>query len=206
MLAKIIMGVALAAPIGPVSLEMIKRGLARGFLAAFIVRLGGALGNTLCLVAAYFGLRLFMHSKTTMTLCTLFGSIILIYLGLKAVIKTSENIQTSDLSTDYPLANGLLTGFILSLANPVAIVYWLGIFAASTSPQDTAVLNSWTGLLHNFPIIFGVLLWGMLLSGLLELGSRYFNQTIIHLITKLAGIMLLFFGMKYGYKAFLAIF
>ncbi|HRE31789.1 MAG TPA: hypothetical protein PLD88_07445, partial [Candidatus Berkiella sp.] len=50
-------------------------------------------------------------------------------------------------------------------------------------------------------IIAGVLTWGICLSGILELGKRFFNQKLIHTITMIAGLMLIFFGLKYGYKA-----
>jgi threonine/homoserine/homoserine lactone efflux protein len=55
-LEKIILGITLAAPIGPVTIEMISRGLERGFWAAFQIRLGAAAGNVLWLVGAFFGL------------------------------------------------------------------------------------------------------------------------------------------------------
>ena len=44
-LNKILLGVTLAAPIGPVSLEMIQRGLKSGFLSSFVVRLGAAVAD-----------------------------------------------------------------------------------------------------------------------------------------------------------------
>ena len=46
----------LAAPIGPVSLEMIQRGLKSGFLSSFVVRLGAAVGNLLCLLVSYYSI------------------------------------------------------------------------------------------------------------------------------------------------------
>jgi L-lysine exporter family protein LysE/ArgO len=203
MIEKILLGVALSAPIGPVSLEMIKRGLEKGFLGAFIVRLGGAVGNTLCLVAAYFGLRLFMHSPTTSAFCMFFGSLVLIYLGAKACLKKHvAPLHTQNtVPSSYNLADGLITGFVLSLANPVAMVFWLGIFAATSQVSDPEATTSLWGLIENLPIIGGVLLWGAFLSALLEVGSRFFNQKTILLITRLAGLMLIYFGLKYGYKA-----
>ncbi len=203
MIEKLLLGVALSAPIGPVSLEMIKRGLEKGFFSAFVVRLGGAVGNTLCLIAACFGLRLLMHSPTSTTLCTLCGSSILIYLGAKSLLKKkiADLPHQSSSTPTYNVSNGLITGFVLSLANPVAMVFWLGIFAASAN-LDASHQGSWIGLIENLPIIAGVLLWGAFLSLLLEIGNRFFNRRIILFITRVAGIMLIYFGIKYGYKAY----
>lgn len=196
---KIALGVTLSAPIGPVSLEMIKRGLNSGFWQAFIVRLGGAVGNTLCLVAAYFGLGLIMKSPTLTTTCSLLGSLVLVYLGLKSFMGPSKKLLPHEAAGNYGLANGLITGFVLALLNPVSIVFWVGIYAATVDHTQGA--PTWLGLLGNLSIILGVLLWGFFLSCLLEMGKRFFNEKFITLITRLAGLLLIGFGLKYGYKA-----
>lgn len=197
---KILLGITLSAPIGPVSLEMIKRGLDKGFLGAFVVRLGAAIGNTLCLIAAYFGIGLIAKSSNTMALFCLAGSLVLIYLGVKSLIDKRTFHLQSQHPTNASILNGLLTGFVLSIANPIGIVFWLSIFAATVEhSHDTP--QSWQGLFQNFAVIGGVLLWGIFLSSLLELGKRFFNQKLIKSITTVAGIMLIYFGLKYAYKA-----
>lgn len=196
---KIALGVTLSAPIGPVSLEMIKRGLDRGFWQAFIVRLGGAVGNTLCLIAAYFGLGIIMKSPTLTTTCSLLGSFVLIYLGAKSFMGPVKKLLPHEEGSRYGLLNGLLTGFVLALLNPVSVVFWVGIYAATVNHTQGA--PTWLGLFENLSIILGVLLWGFFLSCLLEMGKRFFNEKFIMLITRLAGLLLIGFGLKYGYKA-----
>lgn len=201
---KILLGITLAAPIGPVSIEMIKRGLNKGFLDAFIVRVGGALGNTLCLIGAYFGASLFMTSETKMGVCSLAGALVLFYLGLKALLdkRTHQYQHTTDApdQTDYTLSSGLVTGFILSIANPLGLVFWFTLFAAPTDLSGE--VGIWFGLAQNFAVIAGVLIWGLILSGFLEVGRRFVNPAFLKSITKIAGVMLLYFGLKYAYKGF----
>ncbi len=194
---KILLGITLSAPIGPVSLEMIKRGLNKGFLAAFVVRLGGAMGNTLCLLAAYFGLSMFINSDFKMAIGSLIGALVLFYLGFKSLLDKRIHKLNDHQEENYSVGNGLITGFVLSLANPIAFVFWLSIFAATLDHKSTQSLE---GLFHNFAIILGVLLWGLCLSGILEVGKRFFNHKLIKFITIAAGIMLIGFGLKYGYK------
>lgn len=199
LMEKVVLGITLAAPIGPVSLEMIKRGLSRGFLSAFVIRLGGVIGNALCLIAAYFGLGLIMNSDLTMGVCSLGGSIVLLYLGIKSLLdKRIHHFSADQDASCFSITNGLMTGFILSISSPIGIVFWLSIFAASLDQTQSA---HWLGLLQNFTIIAGVLIWGLFLSGLLEMGKRFFNQKLINVITTIAGLMLIGFGLKFGYKA-----
>jgi threonine/homoserine/homoserine lactone efflux protein len=199
-LEKILLGVTLAAPIGPVCLEMIKRGLYKGFWGAYVIRLGAAVGNTLCLVAAYFGLGLFMDSDLKMGLCSLGGALVLIYLGAKSLFDKRKHELAAAKDMSIGIINGLFTGFILSIASPIGIIFWLSIFAATLDHTSASTLN---GLLQNFSIILGVLLWGAFLSGLLELGSRFINHKLINIITAVAGLMLIGFGIKFAYKGFI---
>lgn len=205
LLEKIILGVTLAAPIGPVSLEMIQRGLSHGFLSAFIVRVGGALGNTLCLVMATFGLSFLLQSPLIMNICALVGALVLIYMGLKSMLKTkSINVNLNQNTAAKSYFNGLTTGFVVSIANPIGIMFWIGIFAASFDPN--AYSSHWIGLMQNTAIILGVLLWGVLLSGVLELGKRFFSNRVIQGITFAAGVMLVYFGAKFGVRAITALY
>ena len=199
LLEKLLLGITLAAPIGPVSIEMIKRGLNKGFLSAFVVRLGGALGNTLCLVAAYFGATMLVDSDEKIGLCSLAGAIVLIYLGTKSLLDRRQHQYQPLVNQSQTLFSGALTGFILSIANPIGIVFWLSIFAASIDRSGETQV--WVGLLQNFAVIGGVLIWGLMLSGLLEVGKRFFKPKWIKIITLAAGTMLIYFGLKYAYRA-----
>ncbi len=190
-LEKIILGINLAAPIGPVSIEMLRRGLQRGALAAFTVRLGGALGNTLCLLSAFFGLSHIAHYPWILTILGLLGVGFLFYTGLKALLKHS--IHFSFESTPVS-SHAFLRGFYLSLANPMAIVFWSSIYAASAS---ASVNTSFPHLLLNMLIIVGVLLWGAFFSFLVGIVRHYFNEKTLLLINKGSGLLMLCFGLKY---------
>ncbi len=92
---KLILGMTLAAPIGPVSVEMIKRGLSHGFLSAFSVRLGGAFGNSLCLLAAYYGLSYLVAYPHIFNILGVIGSLLLIYMGYSTLQKGADDIGRS---------------------------------------------------------------------------------------------------------------
>lgn len=198
-LEKIALGLTLAAPVGPVSLEMIQRGLKNGFLSAFVVRLGGAIGNTLCLIIATLGLGFLIQSPITMNICGFVGALVLIYLGIKAIFKTARfKLHFAEEAKTYTHLNGLATGFVVSIANPIGIMFWVSIFTASFNPSDYT--SHWASLSENAAIILGVLLWGVFLSGLLHLGKMFFSERLVKYISFAAGLMLIYFGMKYGLR------
>ncbi|HET9843304.1 MAG TPA: LysE family transporter [Gammaproteobacteria bacterium] len=201
-LQKILLGVTLAAPIGPVSIEMIKRGLKDGFWGAFNIRLGGVLGNTLCLIAAYFGLSALQNYGSVFIALGLLGSALLLYMGATTIKKAFKPIHLEFSAktlrnSKNPLRESLILGFMLAILNPVAVVFWLSIFANDIDPNQPV---HWLHLLYNMQIILGVLLWGVLLSTLLEFGRRSLSPKMIRFITFAAGMVLLYFGIKYGYQ------
>ncbi len=204
-LNKILLGISLAAPIGPVNVEMIKRGLTNGFWGAFSVRLGGAITNSFCLLVAYFGLAHLMKKPSIILTISGIGEIVLIYMGITTIIKAcSKNSITiinksttkPNFNSTYTLKNGLLTGIILASASPIGIMFWLTSFAASI-PAESATLN-FTDLFINFFIIAGVLLWGGFISGLLHFGNKIIDDQKLRIISGLSGILLIYFGVKYG--------
>ena len=188
---KLLLGITLAAPIGPVSIEMIKRGLRHGFLSAFSVRLGGALGNLICLLAAYYGLSHLLAYPHLLNALGVIGSFLLIYMGVKTIRK---GIDELDLDGSIALQSGMRWGLYLAIANPVAFVFWPGIFAASLDPA--AGVTS-AGLFQNLLIIVGVLLWGAALSAVLAFGHTHFSKKVIVRISQASALFMFYFGLKY---------
>lgn len=190
---KILLGVSLAAPIGPVTVEMIRRGLRDGFMAAFSVRLGGAFGNFLCLLVAYFGLTQMTFHPQILVILGSIGACLLIFMGIKVFTVRDYEVELDE-EDEVPLSNGLRWGLYLAIVNPVALVFWPGIFAASIDPDAADVAN---GLFLNLFIIVGVLLWGAGLSLLLAYGHRYLTPLVIKRIGQISALSMLYFGLKY---------
>ena len=189
-LSKIWLGIALAAPIGPVSIEMIKRGLSQGFMASFSIRLGGALGNLLCLILTCFGLSFLNESPTLVLSLSLIGAFLLFYLGYSALTKKVElNLEEQTKA----MKSGLLWGFYLAIFNPIAFAFWPGIFASSITDISSIGMKDF---LQNAVIIVGVLIWGAFLSFLASLGKKTLNQRKANLITKVSGSIIILYSFK----------
>ena len=81
---QIVLGISLAAPVGPINIEMLKRGIERGF-GMPIVGIGGMTADILFMLLIYFGLSsLFMYTYVQAFMyCT--GFFLLFYLGFQSV-------------------------------------------------------------------------------------------------------------------------
>lgn len=209
-LTKILLGISLAAPIGPLNAEMIKRGLTNGFWGSFSVRLGGIIANSICLLITYFGLgQLVQHPKILFAISCL-GEIVLLYIGITTIIKAitknfmymvTANNSNGVKHNNYTIKNGLLIGVILAFTSPIGLMFWLTTFAASIQQNVTNNLNI-TDLLINFFIILGVLLWGTFVSLILHFCSKIIDNKKLRIVSILSGLILIYFGVKYGIASF----
>ena len=81
---QIVLGISLAAPVGPINIEMLKRGIERGFWHAWVVGIGGMTADVLFMLLIYFGLSsVFMYTYVQAFMyCRVF---LLFYLGFQSV-------------------------------------------------------------------------------------------------------------------------
>lgn len=194
-LDKVLLGITLAAPIGPVSLEIIRRGLSKGFLAAFLVVIGAVIGDGLCLSAAYFGLSSLTKYSMVMDLMGLLGATFLLYLGFSSIKDRHKEIHFDNSSMHVGAAKSILLGFALAVVNPLSLVFWISVFAASTAGMENITF------LPNSLILLGVLIWSITLCTVLTFSKNLLNKKVISTIITLSSFMLIFYGMKYGYFA-----
>jgi len=191
-------GIAFAAPVGPVTAEAIRRGLQGGFSPAFRVKLGAAVGDAILLIVVYYFVTA-ISNETIRSVISLVGACVIIYMGVKNIIKGIT--VKPDISSSVSFDNGLKLGLGLALTNPFAVAFWFGVFSNLSSTDAL----SQDPLFSGFLILTGILLWDVILCLLLEIGKRYVNVLFIQLVTVSAGIVLCYFGIYYIHMALITI-
>lgn len=200
----ITLGISLAAPIGPVNIEVIKRGLKYGFWPAFLLSLGAATADSTYLIVIYFGFYNLLDIPIVKTIIWFFGAIVLLYIGYLNIKEHFDkfDFQNADLKGSK---NAFIAGYLITISNPMTIVWWLGIFGAvmGSSIQNA---GKTVALLNSLTIIIGVVLWFFTLSLLLHWGKRFVNEKMMKYISTIAGVILIGFGLYFGYNAVWRIF
>lgn len=193
----------MAAPVGPVNVEVIKRGLKHGFLPAFLVSLGAAAADTTYLLLIYFGLSNFINIPVVKLGIWVLGAIVLLNLGYLSVKEYFDKIDLQKPNTKVS-RNSFIAGYLIAISNPMTIVWWLGVFGAiiGSSIQDVSKSVAFLG---SMTIMLGVLLWFFSLSLLLHFGKRFINEETMKYVSAIAGIVLIGFGLYFGYNALTSI-
>jgi threonine/homoserine/homoserine lactone efflux protein len=194
----ILLGLSLAAPIGPVNLEIIKRGLNSGFRQAFLTGCGAMCADTTYLILIFFGLTAFLNFAFLKIFLGVLGSLILIYLG---IMSAREYFKANTAETRRRLFNSsFVTGYVLAISSPMTIVWWTGVFGALLASQ-THIQTSASAFFSCLSILLGCFLWVLSLALALHFGKKIINEKITRLISLVAGCFLIVFGIYFLYRA-----
>jgi threonine/homoserine/homoserine lactone efflux protein len=187
----IAIGLALAAPIGPVGVLCIRRALAAGRYAAFITSLGAALADAIFGAVAALGLTavssyLLSHQVPFHVI----GGSFLIVLGLRCW-RSCHAVDHSP-ACGAGLVRDFLSTFLLALGNPATLLAAVGVFASLSSfGQDEAN--------HAGSLIFGVFggsaLWWLLLSAAAGAARSRVSPRRLLLLNRGSAAFLLLCGM-----------
>lgn len=218
-LAGLVVGIVIAAPVGPVNIVCIQRTLERGFWGGFAAGVGAVLADGLIAAVAAFGISaisgVMAEHKSAIQLV---GGIIMIVFGIKLFTAEPKLISKQRVTSlaqlrrivDWvpwrlrpairlpiwrivPHAAVIPQTFFLTITNPGAI---LGLFAIFGG------LGSVLGGIHSyvqalalvFSVMAGSLLWWMGLSRLIERLRGRLNESRLKIINQIAGIVLVAFG------------
>jgi len=187
----LLIGFSIAAPVGPIGLLCIQRTLTRGRLTGLASGLGAASADAVYGFVAGFGLTsvsgLLLGWRRELQLL---GGLFLLYLGLRILLAPpAERCAAAD---SVGLLSDYASTFALTLANPVTILAFIGIFAGLGLADAPGDFTS-AGLLV-LGVFLGSLLWWLLLAyGVGALRHRL-APAVQGWINRAAGAVIIGFG------------
>jgi threonine/homoserine/homoserine lactone efflux protein len=185
------LGVAIAAPVGPIGLLCIRRSLALGQWMGLATGLGAATADGVYGCIAGFGLTaiadsLVAHSQGL----KIIGGLFLCYLGLKTVLSPPPS-EAAHL-TSRGMVGAYASTFVLTLTNPATILSFIAIFAGLGLVEAG---RSWhLSLAIVSGVFLGSALWWFLLSWGVTWFRHRLNSERILWLNRLAGMVIVVFG------------
>lgn len=199
-LSYILLGLSLAAPIGPVNAAQMDRGIRSGFWNAWVLGLGSLTADLVFLGVVFFGTIHFLEAPLIKTFLWLFGSFVLIYSGIDA-FKGSGQLVDTRAGNPESLAKSFGTGFFLSLSNPLSIMFWLGIYG-SVLAETAELYGTKELLLYTSAIILGLILWDFAMALLASTFKRLLTKRLLQVISYISSASLIGFGLYFGWQAY----
>lgn len=199
LISYMILGLSLSAPVGPINAAQLDKGIKKGFWHAWLFGIGAVLADILYMALVYLGVVHFLNTPFMQTFLWLFGAFVLIYSGLESILNANK-VTISQEKSDDSLWKSTLSGFLMSVSNPMTILFWLGIYG-SILVKTAADEGSGNLFLYSVAVIAGVVLWDLFMAALGSVFRRYLNERALSLISVLSGISLIVFGVYFGIRA-----
>ncbi len=191
LLKGLMLGFAIAAPVGPIGVLCIRRTLAEGRASGLISGLGAASADAVFGCLAVFGLTFISDFLINQQWpLRLIGGAFLCCLGIKTFFSKPTE-QTLTLK-ESGLAAAYASTFFLTLANPMTILSFTAMFAG------LGILSDGTSYVSAGSLVGGVFagssLWWLVLSSGANLFRARLNQGRLKWANKIAGVVITGFG------------
>jgi threonine/homoserine/homoserine lactone efflux protein len=188
----IIIGASVSAPVGPIGLLCINRSLTEGRLRGFVSGLGAATADMVFCVIAGFGFTFVSRLLEEHAFwISLVGACGLVFLGLR--IFFSKPVEKSCAVTGGDLVHIYVSTFVLTLINPVTILFFVALFTSLGVTLTHMDYPSLTLLITG--VLVGAVLWWLLLTGCVSLLHRKLTQKTIRWVNRISGTIVMVLGL-----------
>ena len=186
----ILIGFAMAVPVGPIGIMCIRRTLTDGRLRGLMIGLGTATADLLYACVAAFGLTIVSDAIVTeRTWIRLVGGSFLLFLGVRT-FRAHPADPKALVNSSGLLGSYLSTGF-LTLTNPTTIFAFIAVFAALGLGDELSIVSASTLVIGVF---IGSGLWFLFLSS----GVIFFRKKLdiigLRWVNRIAGILIILSG------------
>ncbi len=201
LLRGILIGLSIAAPVGPIGVLCIRRTLSEGRGAGLASGLGAATADLIYGCIAGFGLTAISNLLIAyQDWVRLIGGLFLCYLGLKSFF-TSPDGKPSEEAALGTAGRGVVSAysstFFLTLTNPMTILSFTAIFAGlGIIETDVAYSTAYGGAAT---LVLGVFvgsgLWWLSLSAVVGAFRDRFTPHALRWVNRLSGVVIVSFGL-----------
>lgn len=212
LIQNIIIGMSIAAPVGPISLICIRSALSGGIRSGVSSGLGVALADAFYAAIAAIGLSslssLFLLYEIQLRIL---GGLFIAYLGFTTIFKTLQfhranaEVEIQQRHSDEPEQRcwrAFISTFLLTLTNPMTIMSFAALLGGS------GVIANNHGVQQSLQFITGIFLGSALWWMLLSIGVAYFRKYLlspiaIRFVNVSSSVLLIVIGAYYLVSAFL---
>ncbi len=188
-----VIGLSIAAPVGPIGVLCIRRTLAEGRVVGLVSGLGAATADGFYGLLAALGLTVITDVLVAQTdWLRLVGGAFLLYLGARTLLAPPAEEAARPQPGRGGLPGAYTSTLLLTLTNPMTVLAFLGIFAglgADAAPGGGGALVMVAG------VFAGSAMWWGLLSGGVGLLRGRFDTRWMGWVNRVSGAIILLFGL-----------
>ena len=186
-----IIGLSIAAPVGPVGLLCMQRTLISGPKVGLACGLGAASADALYGAIGAFGLTSVTQIFTSLSApLALLGGLFLFLLGFQ-LISTKQKRSKSIAETRSGIFKAFTSTMALTLANPITILSFIAVFSAL---GGNIALSYESSSIMIFGVFLGSAAWWLILTLGVSIIRHKITPLMMLIVSKVAGVLLMVFG------------
>lgn len=195
-LKSLVIGLSVAVPVGPIGLLCIQRTLEKGRVYGFLSGAGAATADATYAGIAGFGVAVISGFLIDQRIwIRLLGGMFLLILGVRKLVGSGVDVDSADEKGSGSLWLSYSSTFLLTMANPTTILFFVAIFAAlggiASQGGDFGVL------VMVFGVFLGSALWWFVLSSFVHMIRRRLGLKAVMILSKISALIIVAFGL-YG--------
>jgi threonine/homoserine/homoserine lactone efflux protein len=196
----LMIGLSIAAPLGPIGILCMNRTLAEGPRMGFICGLGAALADALYALAGTVALSAIAQWVISDRVeLRLVGGVFLVYLGARTFMRPGAVLPAGGkLPTLLPPGwhAAFMSTFLLTLANPMTMLSFAAVFAGlGVTPAGVIKGTNSAAAALVVGVFLGSALWWLILSTFIGRVRHFIGAHTLMLINRLSGTVLTAFGL-----------
>lgn len=193
-LGGLLIGVAVAAPIGPVNLICIRRTLKYGMLNGFVSGAGAAVGDGVFAIVAAFGVTAVISFVAAYSgWLQLVGGVFLLGLGVRTWFDhphLDDKLPDGSLGDLLPVIS---VTFFLTITNPATMLGFIAIFGG-VADFTIGTEDYMRASILVASVIGGSVLWWAAITGFVSLFRDRMTDTGLALLNKVSAVIIVLFG------------
>ncbi|WP_183192365.1 LysE family translocator [Brevibacillus fluminis] len=194
----VLIGMSLVLELGTGNLALIRTGITKGFLPAFIFSIGCAVGDMVYAVLSVLGIALLLQSSSIFqNILWIGGTIMLCYLTYQAIKDFFSPKQITLEGKDVAkrsLWAYFFTGIWLVVSAPTALVWFatVGGSVVSSTIGNSSVDQSLVPFFFGFVTVS--IVWGAFLAYLSSIGGKLMGAKMLRVFSLASGLLFLYFS------------
>lgn len=197
------MGLAIAMPVGAITVEMTKQGLKNGFLHGWAVGLGGMTIDIVLVFALYMGLASILAMPMVQLPMWIIGAGFLFLLGYDSIKNADHDITLAGEKVTKSFFASYINGLLVAIS-PGNLVFWVNVFGVVLAKSYGQGEQS-SFLIIAAGVLSGILLHDLGLLTIVSVTRKAMNRKMIKTFTIVAGFLLIGFAGYFIYEFIQAI-
>ena len=186
-------GMLLQLAVGPMCLMVFNTAKNVGFLVAITLVLAIAIVDAFYIFLASVGVSKILDKPKVKKVFKIVGSIVLITFGINIILNVFNINIIPGLNLKPTSSNIFIQGLVLTLSNPITIVFWGSILTTKIIEDN---LNRKELIIFSIGLVSSTIIFLTLVAVLGMILSSFIPESISNTLNIMVGILIVFFGIK----------